>query len=239
MFFYTKAFFKHTAPRYVLPCKIDNQFYEETKILLSENRDFKFTSDLNFWKSYRYIFLVFLVFIGSSILLTILFLLSHKQSVLIFGILIFIIILTLQPAFYFCILMSYYLKYRVQENKFHSDFKVAVLKSQDFQDFSDAFYIGKYIEQVPLREFIYDRDVNIIKEFVQQHGLISDIAIYKYAKGDHFVILSNNQDLVQFIEGQGNSADLKNDRELRWAIKSGTAIPLDFGNRRLKRLMTS
>ena len=46
-------------------------------------------------------------------------------------------------------------------------------------------------------------NINVIKEFVQSHGLISNIAIYKYAKGDHYVILSNNDDLIQLIERQG------------------------------------
>ncbi len=230
MFFYSKAFFKHTAPRYVLPDRIDAEFYQESKKLLSENRNFKFKSELNFWKSYRYIFMVFLVFIGSAILLSFFFSLSIKQSSLIFGILIFILILTIQPVIFFCILMSYYLKYRIQENKFHSDFKAAVLKSGDFQDFSNTFYTGKYLEKLPLREYIYDGDINIIKEFVGNKGLISDIAIYKYAKGDHYVILSNNDDLIHFIESQGTVSDLKNDAGLRWSVKTGIAIPLDFGN---------
>src|SRR5258708_11196712 len=147
MFFYTKAFFKHTAPRFSLPGRIDAEFYLESKKLLSENRNFKFKSDLNFWKSYRYIFMVFLVFVVSALLLSMFFAFSIKQPSLILGILIFILILTAQPAIYFCILMSYYFKYRNRENKFHNDFKIAVLKSGDFQDFSNAFYKGEYADQ--------------------------------------------------------------------------------------------
>jgi hypothetical protein len=108
MFVYTKALFKHTAPRYSIPGKIDAEFYLESKKLLSENRNFKFRSELNFWKSYRYIFMVFLVFIFSALLLIMFLAFSTKQTSMILGILIFILILTAQPVIYFCILMSYY-----------------------------------------------------------------------------------------------------------------------------------
>ena len=91
----------------------------------------------------------------------------------------------------------------------------------------------------PVKEYIYDRNVEVIKEFVQNQGLISNIAIYKYAKGDHYVILSNNRDIIQLIESKGDISDLKNDARLRWSIKTGAVIPLDFGNKRLKRLMTT
>jgi len=101
MFFFTKALFKHTAPRYSLPGRIDAEFYLESKKLLSENKNFKFRSDLNFWNSYRYIFMVFLIFIVSALLLCLFFAFSIKQPSLIFGILIFILILTAQPAIYF------------------------------------------------------------------------------------------------------------------------------------------
>jgi hypothetical protein len=90
---------------------------------------------------------------------------------------------------------------------------------------------------MPLREYIYDRNITALKEFIQDGGLSSDIAIYKYAKGDHYIILCINKDLIRFVDAQDCISDLKNEKDLWWAIKNQVEIPLEFGNKKLKRLM--
>jgi hypothetical protein len=237
MLFYKKAFSKHRVPRFIAPGRIDIEFYEESKKLLSENSGFKFRSELDYWKRFRIIFIVFVVFVACAILLTTLLIESQEKYSLLLGILFFIMILTIRPVVYFLILMSYYLVYRMKEKKFHKDFKSAVIKSRDFDDFTNTFYVEKYAERTQLREYIYDKNIDSIKEFAQKRELISHVAIYKYAKGDHYVVLTNHEDLVQFIEYQGSVADLNEEAALRWSIKTGTVIPFDFGNKRLKKLM--
>jgi hypothetical protein len=104
MFFYTKRIFKLTALNYVLPGKIDQDFYEKTKAQLVEDENFNFKSDVDYWNLYKYIFIVFLTFLGCAIILSALLVLKTNITLL-YGLLILTLIITFQPTVYFIILM--------------------------------------------------------------------------------------------------------------------------------------
>lgn len=60
--------------------------------------------------------------------------------------------------------------------KFHSDFKKAVLNTDTFENFVDAFYTGKYLEQISLKEYFFENDTKSIRIFVENKYLVSEIA---------------------------------------------------------------
>ena len=64
MLFYTRYFFKHKRPRFIPPGKIDESFYKEIKERLFKDSELKFESEIGFWKSYKYIFFVFIITIS-------------------------------------------------------------------------------------------------------------------------------------------------------------------------------
>lgn len=236
--FYTKAFFKFKALRFTPPGRIDQDFYTDMKRRLVEDPNLKFGSDFNFWQAYRGIFIVFLLFSLSSTCLSIFFLAKAVPDFWVQGILLFLVVIFFQPAIYFIILLVYYIRYRVNENRFHADFRKAVTGSKDFNEFMMGFYTGKYAELAKLKEYQFQGDISIIKNFVRERELTVQIAFYRYSKPPFkFIFLSTSEEFNEFIESQPGSSGLKPDNPLRWVIKNQTEIPCMYGNKRLKLLM--
>jgi hypothetical protein len=193
---------------------------------------------VSFWESYRSIFIVFLVFVVSVATLTLLFLTGADQSNFLYGISLFIIIIGIQPSIYFIILLIYYFKYLVQEGRYESEFKKAVVNSQDYVSFMDTFYTGQYSDKVPVKVYLFENDIKPVKDFVESSKLELSIAIYKLSKMPHdFVLLSDNEDIIRFVEIQEGCVELNKNEKIRWIIKYGVEIPCIYGNKKLKKLI--
>jgi hypothetical protein len=236
--FYTKAFFKFKALRFTPPGRIDEDFYANTKERLVKNPNLKFESDFNFWQAYRGIFIVFVLFTLSVICSVVFFFTEAIPDYWVRGIPLFLVIIFFQPTIYFFILMIYYYRYWVSENRFHTDFRKAVIGSKDFNEFTDNFYTGKYAEPAKLKEYQFEGDIHLIKNFVKDRDLSLHMAIYKYSRPPFkFIILSTSGEVNEFIENQDGAGSLKMDNPIRRVIKYQTEIPCMFGNKRLKDLM--
>ncbi|HEV8506553.1 MAG TPA: hypothetical protein VGQ53_14175 [Chitinophagaceae bacterium] len=235
--FYTRLF-KLTRPKFIPPDKIDEDFYNEIKDRLKTEPDFAFESDIRFWETYKYITIVFIVFLIS---LSTLFVLSgpgEDKYPFFYGPAVFLVIILFFPVRYFIVLMVYLAIYFKNERKFHAHFKRVLAGSDNFPNFIDNFYNGKYAEQLPLNEYFYENDIGPIKGYVDDRNIVSDIAIYRYARSpDRFIILSQNEEISAFIEERAGWLAIDRKDKARWTIKYSVDIPCIYGNKKLQSRM--
>jgi hypothetical protein len=235
--FYTKYLFKLKRPEFDPPGKIDEDFYFNIRSRLIDDPKFKFQSDLNFWYYYKYIFIVFVLFISSIIFLLLSYFLDAKFSIFLYVIPYFFVLLGFQPSIYFIIAMVYYVRCLIKEGQYHKAFKKAVADSTSFENFSESFYTGAYSEPLIVNEYLFENEIIELKRFVEDKGLVSHIAVYRFNVPPAFVILSSNEEINRFIESSNGFNKLRKGDKIRWTIKYQAGIPCIYGNKGLKKLM--
>ena len=235
--FYTRYLFKLKRPEFEPPGRIDEDFYIDIRNRLADNPRFTFQSEYNFWYYYNYIFIVFVLFIFSTIFLLLSFFLDAKFSIYVLFLPYLFFLLGLQPSVYFIIAMVYYKRCLMKEGQYHKAFKNAVANSTGFENFSESFYAGAYSEPLVVHEYLFENEINELKGFVEDKGLLSQIAVYRFNKPPAFVVLSSNEEINRFIESSDGCTKLRKGDKIRWTIKYQTEIPCIYGNKGLKKLM--
>lgn len=240
MYSKSNLLFRHKPLKFTPPEKVDGQFYLDVKNQLAQSPDFKFESEVNFWHMYKFIFLASLLFLCSVVLVTTLFLFNIKvvELPLVFGISFIIIMVGIRPFIYFTILFIHYFKFIRDERKFHTAFKKAVADSSDFEEFSNAFYVGSFAPIPSINEYVLENDIGLLKDFVESKGMSSNIAVYKFSNTPPaFVVLSSNEEINRFIERIDGCKDLKRGDKMRWVVKYQSQIPCLYGNKGLRKYM--
>ncbi|HSZ35177.1 MAG TPA: hypothetical protein VK772_17810 [Puia sp.] len=235
--FYTRYLFKLKRPEFEPPGKIDEDFYLDIRNRLINDPRFTFQSDFNFWYYYKYIFIVFILFIFSILFLLLSYFLDAKFSVYLMVIPYLFFLLGIQPSVYFIIAMIYYVRYLMKERQYQQVFKKAIAGSSSFENFSETFYTGVYSEPLTVQEYLFENEIIELKGFVEDKGLVSHIAVYRFNVPPAFVVLSSNEEINRFIESGNGFTKLKKSDKLRWTIKYQTGIPCIYGNKGLKKLM--
>ena len=239
MFLISNLFYKYKPLKFIPPEKVDEKFYLDVRDRLVESPDFKFESEVNFWHSYKFMFLAYLLFVCCVLLVTTLFLFHAKfhEFPLLYGLPLFIIVLGIRPCMYFTVLFVHCFRFKRDERKFHVAFTKAVADSIDFDGFSNAFYVGSFVP-TSINEYVLENDIGPLKDFVESKGMSSNIAVYKFSHiPPSFVILSSNEDINRFIERMDACRDIKRGDKMRWIVKYQNQIPCVYGNKGLRKLM--
>jgi hypothetical protein len=234
--FYTRYLFKIKRLSFSPPGKVDEEFYTDIKQRLTGDAGLKFESEVLFWPTYKKIFIVFLMFLASALFLFLLFHFGVKQNTFLFALPILILFITVQPTVYFILLMINYYLYLRNERRYQSGFKNAVIHSKDFTSFTTAFYRDRYAETAVVQTYLFENDIDPVKQFVENNGLNLEIAIYKLSSMPHdFIILSAHEDIDRFIERQDGCKEIKKGEKLRWVLKYQVDMPCIYGNKKLKK----
>ena len=125
----------------------------------------------------------------------------------------------------------------MKERQYHSVFKKAITDSTSFEDFSETFYTGAYSEPLTVQEYLFENEIIELKGFVEDKGLVSHVAVYRFNVPPVFVVLSSNEEINRFIESSNGFTKLKKGDKLRWTIKYQAGISCLYGNKGLKKLM--
>ncbi len=134
--------------------------------------------------------------------------------------------------------MVYLAIYYRNERNFHNHFKSVIAGSDNFENFTDKFYSGKFAEPLVLNEYFYENVIGPIKAYIDNGNIVSDIAIYRYARSpDRFIILSQNEEINAFIEKGTGWTPIDRKDKIRWTIKYQVEIPCLYGNKKLKSQM--
>ena len=222
--------------RFDLPGKIDEAFYNDIKNRLAANPNFKFESDVKLWELYKVLFIVFLLSIAALFLLAGLIFTRNTNPILAF-LSVLVAFIGVRPSIYFGLLLFHFLKYRRDEKRFHTDIKQAIASSQDFHQFTNGFNRGRYSETTLLNVYHLTQPLESIKDFVEGRGLAGYMCIYKHAKGEDYLVLSNSVEVIRFIESQrGVDRLAPNDYKLQ-VLKQQDFYPFVYGNKRLKHLI--
>ena len=233
---YRWGFFKHKALRFDLPGKIDEPFYNDVKKRLAADPHFKFDSEVKLWDLYRSLSILFLLTIAAFIVLVGL-IFAHNNNLVLVAVSVIVAFVGIRPSIYFGFLLYHFLKYQRDEKRFHTDFKRAIASSQGFPHFTDEFYRGRYSETTLLTVYHLIRPYRLLKDFVESCGLVEFICIYKHAKGDDYLVLSNSVEVIRFIEMQKEVDRLAPDDRVLQVIKQQNFYPFVYGNKKLKHLI--
>ena len=239
MFFISNLFYKYKPLKFIPPEKVDENFYLDVRNRLVESPDLKFESEVNFWHTYKFIFLAYLLFLCSIIFMLTLFLfhIRPQEFFSLYAIPLFIVLLGIRPCMYFTVLFVNYFRFRRDEKKFHQTFIKAAADSVDFEVFSNAFYVGSFVP-ISINEYVLENDFQTLKDFVEGKSLSSHIAVYKFSNSPAaFVILSSNEEINRFIERIDGCKALKRGDKMRWIVKYQSQIPYVFGNKELRKQM--
>jgi hypothetical protein len=234
--FYPRGFFKHRALRFDLPGKIDEPFYKEIKERLAVDPRFKFDSDVKLWDLYKGLFILFLLTIIACVVLAVL-IFTHNTNAVLVVVSVLVAFIGIRPSIYFGLLLFHFLKYQRDEKRFYSDFKKAIASSEHFPQFIDEFYRGRYSETTQLTVYHLTRPLGPIKDFVESCGLAGYMCIYKHAKGDDYLVLSNSVEVIRFIERQQGVDRLSSNDQVLQVVKQQDFYPFVYGNKRLKHLI--
>jgi hypothetical protein len=233
---FTRGLFKHKALRFDLPGKIDEAFYLDIKNRIAEDPRFQFESEVHLWKLYKGLLILSLITVLAILLLFASVLLNLLNPVWLF-ICLAVGIIGLRPSIYFCMLLFHFLKYRRDEKRFHTVFSRAVAQSDNFADFTDRFYSGSYLETTVLKAYFFTLPFEPVKDFAEGRGLAANLCIYKRAKGDNYIVLSNSVELISFIDRQEGVFLVASDDHIMKVIREQVVYPYVYGNRRLKYLI--
>ena len=234
--FYPRGFFTHKALRFDLPGKIDEPFYNDVKKRLVSDPHFEFDSDVKLWDHYKTLFILFLLTIGAFVVLAVLIFTNNTNPVLV-AISVIVAFIGIRPSIYFGFLLFHFLKYQRDEKRFHSDIKRAIASSQHFPQFIDEFYRGRYSETTQLTVYHLSRPFDSLKDFVEISGLAEYTCIYKHAKGDDYLVLSNSVEVIRFIERQQGAVRLSSNDQVLQVVKQQVFYPFVYGNKKLKHLI--
>ena len=236
--FYNRTFAKNYKPlRFDLPGKVDEEFYQDIKNRQAHDTEVQFSSEVSLWKLYRVPVIIILVFLSSLVYSIIFFLIQYPGINKLFYIPLFFMVLGIRPAIASFFLIWHFLKYKKAEKKFHKDFNQSVARSNSFSDFESQFYSGQYRETMVLNGYLLQAPFQPIKNFAESNNLEKHLTIYKFSKGDNYILLSNSVELTTFIERQTNIAPIpKNDKILQ-IIKQQFEFPYVYGNKKLKHLI--
>jgi hypothetical protein len=233
---FTKGLFRQKALRFDLPGKIDEAFYTDIKNRIAEDPHFNFETEAHVWKLYRVLLIISLVTCIALILSLISIFLKIYNPVLLV-ICVVIVFIGMRPSIFFGMLLFRFIKYRRAEKKFHADFRQAIAESDNFTDFTNRFYSGRYSETTGVKAYYLSMPIGPFKDFAEGKRLSANLCIYKRAKGDNYIMLSNSVELISFIGRQEAIVVIeKNDPVLR-VVKEQLEFPFVYGNKRLKYLI--
>lgn len=233
---FLKGLFKHKALRFDLPGKIDEPFYLDIKNRITHDPGFRFESEVILWKLYRSLLILSLITAFAMILLFVL-IFTNSRNVVLLTICAIIFFIGIRPSVYFGMLLFHFLKYRRDEKRFHADFCQAIAQSVNFTDFTNSFYKGRYSETTILKAYFLTLSMDPFRVLAESKGLTSNLCIYKYAKGDNYIVLSNSVDLIYFINGHEGILPVESHDPVLKIVKEQLEFPYVYGNMRLKYLI--
>ena len=233
---FTRGLFKHKALRFDLPGKIDEPFYLDIKDRIAKDPQFNFETEVDLWKLYKGLLILSLITVLAILLLFVSVLLNLLNPVWLF-ICLAVGIIGMRPSIYFCMLLFHFLKYRRDEKRFHANIRRAIAQSDNFADFADRFYSGGYSETAILRAYYFTQSFDAVKDFADGKGLTANLCIYKRAKGDNYIVLSNSAELITFIDRQEGVILVASNDLVMKVIKEQVVYPYVYGNKRLKYLI--
>jgi hypothetical protein len=239
---FTKGLFRQKALRFDLPGKIDETFYTDIKTRIAEDPQFNFETEAHVWKLYRVLLIISLVTCLALVLLLVsivseISIGSGTYNRILFFVCCLIIILGMRPSIYFGMLLFHFLKYGRDEKKFHVDFILAIAESDNFTDFTNRFYSGRYSETTKVKGYYLSLPIEPFKAFAEDKGMTTRLCIYKRAKGDNYIMLSNSVELISFIERQKGIIAIETIDPVLRVIKEQLEFPYVYGSKRLKYLI--
>jgi hypothetical protein len=233
---FTRGLFKHKALRFDLPGKIDEPFYLDIKDRMAKDPRFRFETEVDLWKLYRGLIILSLTTLLAVLLLFVFIIFNFISPVWIY-ICFAIIVVGSRPTIYFGMLLFHFLKYRRDEKRFHTSICQAIGRSDNFAEFTDRFYSGDYLETTAIKAYYLSQPFEAVKDFAEDRGLAANLCIYKRAKGDNYILLSNSLEIISFIDRQEGIVLVASDDHLMKVIKEQVVYPYVYGNKRLKYLI--
>jgi hypothetical protein len=233
---FTRGLFKHKALRFDLPGKIDEPFYLDIKNRIAEDPRFHFETEIHLWKLYKGLLILSLITVLAIVLLIVIIVANLLNPVWI-GISILVVFIGVRPSIYFGMLLFHFLKYRREEKRFHTDFSRAIAQSDNFEDFIGRFYSGRYSETSELKAYYLSLAFGPVKDFAADRRLVANLCIYKRAKGDNYIVLTNSVELTSFIGRQEGILLVEPNDPVMKVIKEQVVYPYVYGNKRLKYLI--
>jgi hypothetical protein len=233
---FTRGLFKHRALRFDLPGKIDEPFYLDIKNRIAENPGFRFETEVNLWKLYSGLLILSLITCLAIFLLFVLVVVNLRNPVLLI-ICLLIAVIGIRPSIYFGMLLFHFLKYRRDEKRFHCDFSRTISQSDNFADFTNRFYSGRYSETTTLKAYFLTMTLEPFRNLAEGKGLTSNLCIYKHGKGDNYIVLSNSVELIYFIDGHEGILPVESHDPVLKIVKEQVEFPYVYGNKRLKYLI--
>ena len=233
---FTRGLFKHKALRFDLPGKIDEPFYLDIKNRIAADPRFHFETEVHLWKLYKGLLILSLI-TGLAIVLLFVFIVVNLRNPVWLVIPLVVAVIGIRPSIYFGMLLFHFLKYRREEKRFHTDFSRAIAQSDNFEDFTDRFYSGRYSETSVLKAYYLSLAFGPVKDFAEDRTLAANLCIYKRAKGDNYIVLSNSVELISFIDRQEGILLVEPNDPVMKVIKEQVVYPYVYGNKRLKYLI--
>jgi hypothetical protein len=233
---FTRGLFKHKMLRFDLPGKIDEPFYLDIKDRMAKDPRFHFDTEVDLWKLYRGLVILSLITGFAIVLLFVFIILNLRNPVWLFIPFVVAVIGT-RPTIYFGMLLFHFLKYRRDEKRFHTSISQAIGRSDNFAEFTDRFYSGDYLETTVIKAYYLMLPFESVRDFAEDRGLAANLCIYKRAKGDNYIVLSNSLEIISFIDRQEGIVLVASDDHIMKVIKEQVDYPYVYGNKRLKYLI--